>query len=63
MHANTSCRLWEAFEGGTVRARELRLSRGEAAALRKECAHAVLTPISGETDGKIWSHVILEGER
>ena len=54
---------WDAFEGGTVRERELRLSQGELDSLRRACPGAEVVPLDGNAGGqKSWYIVRLEGE-
>ena len=54
---------WDAFEGGRVRRRELRLSPQEVSALRRECPGAELEELSPAQGGRQWYRVTLEGVR
>ena len=52
---------WDAFEGGAVRQRELRLSEAEAGEVRRTCPGAAMEPLGHPRNGRQWYRVTLEG--
>ncbi len=52
---------WDAFEGGAVTERELRLSKEELAALRRDCPGAAVHRLNCDGGDKDWYRIRLEG--